>query len=215
MAVVAEELCRRVYAETQELNRKLGLPLGFRILYGPPIANAPILFLGYQPGGGADEARAGSLEGQMEGWRERFVYASAAWPLAERLREVFGAALLRECTGLNAIFFRSPNMAHWQDQPPDIREKAERFCLERAEQIVRALRPERIVTIGIRTFDLLGGYSGRVEIAGAYLTLLKVGRIWDRPAFGMVHVTGAQPTARDRKRLQDFFAPLTKVYPSR
>lgn len=151
----AEDICRGVYIDTRNYYRQceesLGKDaLGFRILYGPPLVNAPFLFLGYQPGG-----RAIDCAEHHETWPETCDYATQNWPLAKQVRTIWGADVVARCTGLNAIFFRAPSIAAWRRIAKPLRENLEIFSRHNAERIVRALRPECLIVIGLRTFDWL------------------------------------------------------------
>jgi hypothetical protein len=209
MTQSAEELCTAIYAETRtfyaEKAQQLGEgAYGFRILYGPPIIRAPILFVGYQPGGGAESADKGMRDGEHQTWPARCDYAVAPWKLAVRLREIWGTSLLERCTGLNAIFFRAPNDA-WLPEQPHLRREIEAFCYTRAERIVRTLAPQRIVVIGFKTFDRLA--TGTTDLFGERNQRLIVrGEVWGVPAYGIVHISGARLSRADQARLSDYFA---------
>jgi hypothetical protein len=97
-AAEIEAICRSAYDETRTYYDRIAEPcgnLGFEILYGPPLHRPDVLFLGYQPGGGAS-----SLEEARESyplpdrWPDASVYLTAKWHLARRLRSMFGAELL-------------------------------------------------------------------------------------------------------------------------
>jgi hypothetical protein len=108
-----DEFARGLYAETrifyQGISRECG-HLGFKILYGPPLFKAPLLFIGYQPGGGS-VARAKEQEaaGTHEGWPDESEYVTKPWRLAKRLRAMFGVELLSQSVGVNALFIRAPS----------------------------------------------------------------------------------------------------------
>ena len=75
-----------IYDQTAEFFRSVSqdFPAGeyraYEILYGPPAVAAPVMFIGFQPGGDGAEYVAPST------WDERCVSAHADWPLASRLR---------------------------------------------------------------------------------------------------------------------------------
>ena len=104
MTQTAEALSRNIYDETRALYKGLTSKLGssaygFRILYGPPLVRAPLLFIGYQPGGQTQSAIDGLRDGEHDGWPTSCVYAHATWKLAARLRAVWGQAALQRSTG--------------------------------------------------------------------------------------------------------------------
>lgn len=204
-ARIAEDICREVYGATNNYYRQyeetLGEhSLGFRILYGPPIVDAPFLFLGYQPGG-----RAIDCAEHHETWPETCDYATKEWPLAKQVRAIWGQEVVAQCTGLNAIFFRAPSIAAWNRITKPLRDDLEIFSRNNAERIVRALRPKRLIVIGLGTFAWLAqgepslyGEKGRV--------LARCGTLWDCKAIGTVHLSGSRISRGDRERLREYFA---------
>ena len=69
--------------------------LGFKILYGPPVVEPPILFIGYQPGG----EKESMIESEHQGWPEACEYVE----------------VLEACVGVNAIFLRAPADGTYQN----------------------------------------------------------------------------------------------------
>lgn len=203
----AKNICREVYAATNDYYRQFGEglgehALGFRILYGPPIVDARFLFLGYQPGG-----RAVDCAEHHETWPETCDYATEEWPLARQVRTIWGQEVVAQCTGLNAIFFRAPSVAAWNRITKSLRENLEIFSRDNAERIVRALRPECLIVIGLGTFSWLSqgepslhGEKGRV--------LARRGTLWGCEAIGTVHLSGSRISRGDRERLRAYFAAL-------
>lgn len=195
-------LCREVYAETKAFYEAQAPAmgdgaLGFRILYGPPLVEAPVLFLGYQPGGDAVEDSS-----QHETWPAVSEYAVRRWPLAMRLRETLGEAAVVGSTGLNAIFFRARSVADWRRIKRPLRDELETFSLACAERIVRVLAPRRIVVIGLGTFDRLT--TGTADTLGAGRVLAKRGDLWGAPAIGIMHLSGARVRRDERDRLRAY-----------
>lgn len=197
------QICRDAYAETRRLYAERVPPLGeadrgFRILYGPPVAEPPVMFVGFQPGGHETEPD------QHDGPPAACDYATATYLLARRLRGVFGAKLLARCTGLNRVFFRAPTVAAWRKVDPGLRHELEAFSLVRAECIARALRPRRIVAIGLGT--LAGLCPTSIALQGEKRVLARSGELWGAPAYSMVHLSGARVSRGDLERLRVFFA---------
>ena len=204
---IAEDICQRVYAATNDYYHQceeaLGkYALGFRILYGPPVVDAPFLFLGYQPGG-----RTIDCATHHETWPEACDYATEDWPLAKQVRAIWEQEVVARCTGLNAIFFRSPSIADWNRIPKTLRIDLEIFSRKNAERIVRALRPECLIVIGLGTFNWLAqsepalhGEKGRV--------LARKGTLWGCKAIGTVHLSGSRISRGDRECLKAYFAAL-------
>jgi hypothetical protein len=207
MLTDAENTCFKVYEETRAFYSQKEPLLGshahgFRILHGPPVRSPPILFIGYQPGG----TTPGGV-GERDGWPPRCVYTTEQWVLWKRLCETWGKAKLERCTGLNLIFFRAPNIAAWHKIRKDVRKEIEIFCRCRVERIVRILAPQRIVVIGLGTFDLL--MTGEPALSGDRGLLVKSGSLWGTQAYGTVHLSGARISRKDRTRLAEYCARVT------
>ena len=203
-----ETICRDIYRETRAFYASKKIPLGsaaqgFRILYGPPIANAPYIFVGYQPGGVLVDA----LPDEHDTWPAEFDYTYEKWPLAVYARETWGLSVLKQCTALNSIFFRARSIDEWQHVSRSLRDEIERFCRSRAERIVRALRPHRIVVVGMNTFhDLTNG--GDISLKSDKRVLVKTDFLWGTPVYGIIHLSGARISRVDRDKLAAYFAAL-------
>lgn len=205
MTQTVEELCRQTYKETSAFYDRVAPELGsnalgFRILYGPPIFEAPALFIGYQPGGLI------SNDQDHRGWPARCDYADAEWKLAARLREIFSVDQLSRCTGLNAVFFRAPSIEGWRRIPLPLRREIEAFCRHRAERVVSVLNPRQIIIIGLGTFDWLVPAPARNVIltSSENKVLAKEAKLWECPAVGVPHLSGDRIRTADRDRLSEF-----------
>lgn len=206
---IVECVCRTIYAEAASLHARVAPVMaendfGYRILYGPPILRPEILFIGYQPGGGARSLAEGLEEGQHAGWPVTCEYAHKKWLIAKRMREIWGEATLERCTGLNAVFFRAPSMKAWRRLPLHVRAELESFSRTQTERIVRTLKPKRLVVIGLETFARLA--TGTDDLRGDRAVLVRRGQLWDRPVFGMIHLSGARISRADLGRLKAYFA---------
>jgi hypothetical protein len=208
----AEAELREIYAEAQGffagIHRKSDY--GFKILNAPPIYQTPFLFIGYQPGGGLDDFNYETDRGSHLTWPHEPEYATASWRLAEVMREVFQPAInLELCVGMNAIFLRCPNMREYKrNLDVETREKVEQFCIERVHQIVEAIDPRKIVTIGFATLRLFGSAEpDLVNAQGRVLT--RRGQIGNRPAIAVLHLSGARIANEDRVLIRDRIAVLT------
>lgn len=203
-----ETICRDIYRETRAFYAATKIALGsadqgFRILYGPPIVNAPYIFVGYQPGGFLVDA----LPGEHDTWPTDFDYTYETWPLARYARETWGVPVLKQCTALNYIFFRAPRIAAWRRVPKGLRDEIERFCRARAERIVRVLAPQRIVVVGMDTFYALTN-GGDISLKSDQRVLVRTDFLWGVPAHGIIHLSGARISRVDRDKLATYFAAL-------
>jgi hypothetical protein len=204
----AEALCKSVYQDTSSEYERIkpdlgGYALGFKILYGPPLVNPPILFIGYQPGGRESDAAAGEAIGERRGWPTRCEYAYEQWRLAKQMRKVWSPDFLSRCVALNAIFFRAPTAVDWKKYLG--RREAEQFCFDRVKAIADVLAPVQIVAIGFETFDRLT--TGKVVLSGSKnRSLVKTGALWGYPVHGIIHLS-AQISNSDIDRIREFFDP--------
>ena len=151
-----DDICRRIYAETARFYNRLSDEMGerafgYRILYGPPKIEAPILTLAFQPGGGKKDADEGLIAGERASWPTYNEYAVASYTLARKMQSVWGPDLLHRCVGLNIVFFRARNKDTWGLFPKDLRDRASQFCLPRVRELVQTLRPKLIVIVGLGT----------------------------------------------------------------
>lgn len=206
MQAELEETCRAIYSETSGFYAEVSAAcgnLGFKILYGPPIHRPPLLFIGYQPGGGPLDCARELANGAHAHWPPASEYAIEPWRLAKRLRSMFGTERLEKCIGLNAIFIRAPTREKYQKTvDPTSRQKISAFCLPRVERLINAIQPQRIVSIGFEALALFGG--GEADIKndkGRVLT--RVGRISGRPAIATLHLSGAQISRIDLDGIRD------------
>jgi hypothetical protein len=190
-----EAVCRSIYRDSKDFYQRIANQcenLGFQILYGPPFANTPILFIGYQPGTGSKSPEEERLYGSEDRWPSVCEYATEDWPLAKNLRRMFGRELLKQCVGLNAIFMRSPNAEHFRKRVErKTRQEIKQFCLPLVGKIVETLRPKTIVVIGFETLSLFGESSPILRSERKNRVLAKAGKVAGREAIGTLHLSGA------------------------
>jgi hypothetical protein len=216
----AQQVCYSVYKEVQKFSRtnplKInGCELGFRILYGPPVLYADYLFIGYQPGGSCDSRN----ERQHREWPCECEYAfdkkrsaeagNRNFRLVMAMQEIWGVPVLARCTGLNAIFFRAPSKKAWRRNiHREARLKSEEFSKAHAARIVTVLKPQRLVVIGLETFDELT--RGSVALSGRddRQVLVRRGELWGVPTFGIRHLSGAWLSGDEKKRIKAYFENL-------
>jgi hypothetical protein len=195
------QIAQQVYNEAAAFFAKLAPRYGYKILYGPPHQGAPILFIGYQPGGSAPEAGDQS-------WPSMCSYATAGnkWALSRKMHQVFGYELLAQCCGLNAIFVRAPNeVTYRREFNNGVRAAIEKFCLEQVNHLVQAINPQKIVVIGLATLDLFGGGKPVLRNAKGRV-LVTQGQIAGRTAFATLHLSGARISNEDLNAIKAFIA---------
>jgi hypothetical protein len=207
------DVCRSIYEETRSrydrlLPRMAGAAHGFKILGGPPQDRPQIMFIGYQPGGSAEnddyERRLAIEEKWPEEWPPSAEFATAEWPLAVRMRSIFSTNSLQRSVSLNAIFLRFPNSGEYR-RALDVRARRDlkAFCLASVREMVRIMQPARIIIIGLSTADLFGSY--RPVLHGQRGQKLATGlAIEGVEATAIIHLTGARISGADFQLLRNF-----------
>jgi hypothetical protein len=202
--------CREIYAETSVFYAKmeslLRNPLGYKILYGPPLLRAPAMFIAYQPGGSKDEMHLG----EREQWPEVCEYATAPWHLAARVRglfagelgQKFSAEFLKSCVAANAIFFRAPNQDTFATMgDPRTLSTIAQFCRDRVERLINLLEPRSIVYIG---FNAAGGKGQPDLVSPKGRVLAKTCEVAGQSAVQILHLSGAQISNDDRALIREY-----------
>jgi hypothetical protein len=202
----AETVCRAIYHEARAfLSQIKRIPdYGYKLLNSPPIHRAQVLFIGYQPGGGAKDAEVEASMLTHERWPDVSEYATANWALASNMRRMFEPDLdFHECVGLNAIFLRYPTMAAYtRGIDRQTRHAVRDFCTSCVVRIADALAPQKIVAIGLGTLKLFGPTSVDMRNeAGRVLTT--AGRVGRRNALALIHLSGARLSNEDRALIRD------------
>jgi hypothetical protein len=174
---------------------------GYKILYGPPYQNAPIMFIGYQPGGKGTEAD----RREDARWPSVLSYATESWPIARKMQAIWSKKFLAQCVGLNAIFVRAPSAAIYRKEFNGTREAIEKFCLGQVNTLVQAINPQKIVVIGLSTLDLFGGGQPVLRNAKGRV-LVKEGVVAGRSAYAIMHLSGAQISKVDLNAIKAFIA---------
>ncbi len=205
--MATEERCQEIYREARIFFDKIAFSpnYGFKILNGPPLYRAPILFVGYQPGGGSEDGEWEKSRGAEDRWPAACEYATESWILAKNMQRMFGQPYLAQCVGMNAIFLRAPHIDEYKrDFDKSLREQVERFCLAKVAQIIEAIDPVKIVAIGLDTLKLFGESTVDLVSDGEkQRPLTRVGKIAGRPAIATLHLSGAYISNLDRDRIRD------------
>lgn len=206
---ITDAKCQEIYREARTFFDKISSSpnYGFKILNGPPLYQPPILFVGYQPGGGSDDGELEKSRGAEDRWPAVCEYATESWILAKKMRRMFGRQYLAQCVGMNAIFLRAPHVDEYKrDFDKNLREQVEQFCLPKVAQIIEATDPAKVVAIGFDTLNLFGGgIDGLVSKGknGRPRPLTRVGQIAGRQAIATLHLSGARISNTDLDRIRD------------
>lgn len=202
------EICRALYPATERFWQENGIQpeFGFKILNGPPIKNAPYLFIGYQPGGGAPEWEIEKKNNTHKEWPKECEYLKATWRLATILRRIFPGEVLKDCLGTNAIFLRYKKEKDYRLGVGKKRDAIEKFCRESVGKIVDAIQPMQIVTIGFKTLETLEMFGeSKIELSSEKRPLIKSRNVFGRNALGLIHLTGARPSNPEIDAISEFF----------
>lgn len=201
-----ESTIRNIYLETatfyDQIRPRMGAhAFGFKILYGPPLVNAPIAFVGINPGGSLIDKIKGERIGEFGehgGWPPECEYADSNWKLARALQNVFKPSFLKECTGLNANFFRSPSEDSWKSLPHDLRRMAENFSAVRAQKILSVLAPRLVVIIGFGLMDKLRDRSSTITnvLENRERILIRSGTVFGFRSLALRHLSASRITVR-------------------
>ena len=203
---------RSLYAEAGEffggIERRLreaGRPYyGFKLLNAPPRHNPETLFVGYQPGGGAAAYEHELKLGSHQRWPDAPEFVTAEWDLAGRMQFVFGNNVLANSMGSNVIFLRWPNVRDYRREvPADIRKAVEDFSGRMLCEIMTAVDPRRVVSIGFDALRVAPTTPDLLSPAGRVLT--RRGMLCGREAIGIMHLTGARISAADRAAIRERF----------
>jgi hypothetical protein len=203
---IAEAKCKEIYREAQTFFDQISYSrnYGFKILNGPPLFQPPILFIGYQPGGGSLDFKEEIARGSDKHWPPTCEYATETWTLARRMRPMFGQKFLAQCVGMNAIFLRSPSVDddYKRDFDKTTRARIEEFCLPRVCQIVEVIDPIKILAIGFDTLRLFGPTNAEFKNKKER-TLTLAGQIAGRRAIATLHLSRAHISNPDRDTIRD------------
>ena len=196
-----DQHCLRLYDETRafkpiaDLCLAPGAKMGFEILMGPPYKNAPLLFIGYQPGDWLEGPQAARAKGYESSWVSKSCqYAHEQWALARRMRKMFGLypGMLERSVGLNAVFVRAKNIDEYKALvAADARQLIEEFCLKKVQTIIDLIEPLKIVVIGFSTMEVFLEPVETISAIGLR-RILGRGRVFGRPAFVTPHLSAAR-----------------------
>jgi hypothetical protein len=179
---------------------------GFSILSGPPIFRPEILFIGNNPGFGADDHQP-HVE---KHWPEESYLSDPKWKFARKICSIFGSnneMARQRAIQTNFLFFKSSSISkksryRWNDLPHAFRNDLQVFCDNELKGFVQVSMPNTIVVLGLGGFDnyatdckeILRDRSGKRR-------LLVEGRLFGRQAHGIPHPTGSHIATEDWNRV--------------
>lgn len=186
--------------------RRDGLPFyGFKLLNAPPMRRPDFMFVGFQPGGGADAHENELALGSDHRWPDKPEFVTAQWHLATRMQEIFPREVLLRSMGSNLVFLRWPSIRDYRRAVPwDVRDEVEEFSRRILCEIMDIVQPQRVVTIGFNSLQGDATAPDLVSPAGRVLT--KRGVLCGREVVGMLHLTGCRISGTDRMAIKKCFA---------
>ncbi len=211
----AQDLTRKVYSEYSE--KYSSYTPGFKIFYSPIKLNPDLLVLSYQPGGSTDSfEREHKYRFERSDFRlpERNEYSTAEYTMAKSIRKFFdfegGQKLLENSVVFPIIFFRAPSIDTWRQVPKEDRKGMEELCIAETVEIIKKIKPKKILALGFSTYQLLKEALPTVEVEiplhtrrnGAERMLIKT-NCGGFNTLAIIHPSGARISALDREKLKN------------
>lgn len=153
----AKNLTREVYQEWQ-IKYPTWKP-GIKVFYSPVHKDPELMIISYQPGGDEShykkEDRVNYEKGDFSIKQNEFV--ATDYPMAKRVRDFFNYSesqeLLNKSVILPLIFFRAPDVKNWKNKIINpSRKKMEAYCYNKVTEIIKRIKPNKILVIGINTY---------------------------------------------------------------
>src|SRR5947209_6323106 len=92
---------------------------------------------------------------------------------------------------------------------PKTRDCIVNACNKHAKNIVLALRPKRLVVIGLETFSYLGPRIVATAVQNSKCRILvRKGELWGTSAFGVLHLSGARISNDDIDLIKEYFGEI-------
>ena len=157
----AENLTKEIYLEWK--NNWPSWEPGFATFFSPVTAYPELMIISLQPGGNGDIDKGDFKKAKNDFETGNFKlpptngYANKDTVMARAIAKLFGDGkkLLENSVAFPLIFFRAPNIGKWKKLPRKDRMKMEEFSLTKAKEIIKKLRPQRILVVGMDTYDKL------------------------------------------------------------
>lgn len=196
-----QTICDEVERFYLEVENELGsYAFGYKVLYGPPVPRPPVLFVGFQPGGGVEAANDGRCRSGKPYWPDQNEFTDADWSLARHMRRIWSPTLLIKCVTANSVFFRAPSKRVWSEVPRGLRYRLEAFSRRKLSEITELICPEMIVAVGLG--HLVDFQHSGDPLISRGRRLAQPGYIGTIPAVEIIHLSGARLSNDDRDRLK-------------
>lgn len=156
----AENITKEIYLEYKD--KYPFWKHGIKVFYSSVVVKPPLMIISYQPGGTeknfAEEEKTLFEKGdfQLQSFNS---YTETSHPMSRKIQNFFnftgGFELLKTSVVFPLIFFRSPSVTEWRKIPRLTRIKMEEFSFLKVKEIVNTLQPQRILVLGIETYEQL------------------------------------------------------------
>lgn len=214
----AENLTQEIYSIYQ---RKYSFwKPGLKLFYSPVVFKPQLMIISYQPGG--------SEEHYANEDRDRFDagdfslpttndYVSKNHVMSRRIRSFFdfksGMELLKNSVVFPLIFFRSPTIRAWRKElPKSARVEMEELCFQKTEEIIHVLQPQRILILGIETYQIIKKMLGSIQnekilhTRGNNASRMAISAQYGICSiFAVMHPSGSRISKNDWRILQELF----------
>lgn len=185
---------------------------GFKVFYAPVSLQPKLMIISLQPGGGEEhflrEDKFRFESGDFSVQKENS-YTTTNNAMARAVRSLFAEnlELLEKSVIFPLIFFRAKSYALWNQAPQ--RKEMELFSIEKVKEIIVTIKPERILILGIATYDKLKNFlpvanekilyrRGGSEAGTRIVIGSDVGGI---KTTVVIHPSGARLSVSDRKEV--------------
>ena len=223
--------CVRLYAdvgeywESKQNQLESTGSLKFGIFYSPVEKRGPdLMIIGANPGFDSDDDTKQPPSQNL--FYDPIGRKKEEWKISAKLRELFKGVdreeTLRASVVTNLLFFKSRCLGldkdksrrqGWCDNSnAAVRREIEKFCCDKVEKIVCEVAPQRILVLGLGTWDKIAEPPTQTLDRTPRSRLVVGGRVFGKKALGMIHPTGAQVSNKNicklAYRLKNFLAEV-------
>ena len=213
----AENITKEIYLEYQ--NNYSFWRHGIKVFYSPVVANPPLIIISYQPGGTEknfqEEEKTSFEKGDFQ-LQDFNSYSETDYVISRKIRNLFefkgGLEILKASVVFPLIFFRAPMINEWrQEIPRQTRLKMEDFSFSKVTEIVQVLKPQRILVLGIETYnnikDVFGSVKNEIVLharANGVRMAIKA-EVGGHQVFAIIHPSGARVNKTEWMLLRELF----------
>lgn len=210
----SENLTEEIYKEWKKSYSRW--KPGVKVFYSPVIENPELMIIGYQPGGNQTHFKIEDEDRFAQGdfGVKQNEFFTSNYRMAKRMKEFFepdNLNILEKSVIFPLIFFRAPRATTWTAWKS--RRTVEELCFSKVQEIIKKLRPKRILVLGLGTYEHMKSF---LKIRGEKFIYLKTQAKGKRKVaitamsdeikiFAMLHPTGAWISGKHRNGLKNLF----------